>query len=113
MCHGAIPLVSMLLAYLYNEFFRQFTSMQTQPTASAGAVFDHGWHWHTDIDLWCLENNAPPHPKASQGEQGEVPVWMQALGKQDRSLLIYSKSKEQMLNENLETTSNYKQVPAK
>lgn len=102
-----------LRPYLYNEFFRLFTSMQTQPTPSAGAVCDHGWHWHTDMDLWCLENNTPPHPKESRGEQGKAPFWMQAPGKKDRSLLIYWKSKEQMLNENLETTSNYKQVPAK
>lgn len=63
--------------------------MQTQPTPSAGAVCDQGWHWHTDMDLWCLENNTPSPPKESQGEQGEAPVWIQALGKQDRSLLVY------------------------
>lgn len=63
--------------------------MQAQSTASAGAVCDHGWHWHTDTDLQCVQNNAPAHPKEAQREQGEVPGWMQALGKQDTSPVIH------------------------
>lgn len=100
-CHRAIvsmlsitknssPSELRLICVMNSQLFRLFTNPQsTQSTARAGAVCDHSWHWHTDTDLQCLENNAPSHPKESQGEQSEVPVWMQALGKQDRSLLIY------------------------
>lgn len=90
-----------------SQILRLFTSTETQPTAALVLSVI------TDRDLWCLENNAPPQPRESQGEQGEAPVWMQALGKEDRSLLIHRKSKGQTLNENLEITSNYKQALAK
>lgn len=96
-------------AYLYNEFTDLQAVYQHRDTthSSAGAVCDHR-HGFVVLGRQCSTS-----PWESQGEHGEVPVWMQALGKEDRSLLIHRKSTEQTLNANLETTSNYKQVPAK